>query len=281
MDVSPMLRYWADHGWEVVHKAERPGRPEQLFPISALQLSTPAQRYLNNCYPGGLYRHQIEAIRLHLKGDNVALTTSTASGKSVPFYASAIEEIACEPGAKVAAVEEVEAVVEECGKEATEAVQKRNFQAAKEMMDRAEQVTTFLGKVKSLQREWAELPQTRASGHRRNRRSRRGQLTKRLRRGLRTPEEAFRMPILEVLVEIGGSGPPQEVLARVYHRVETLLTDYDRQPLASDPDEPRWRKTVHWCRKALVEEGLLSSDSPRGIWEIAEAGRAELTRNRS
>lgn len=64
MNVGVILDYWAAHGWEIIHKAERPGCAEQLFPSSNLPLSVPAQRYLKYRYPQGLYRRQIEALRL-------------------------------------------------------------------------------------------------------------------------------------------------------------------------------------------------------------------------
>ncbi|MFN3396352.1 MAG: winged helix-turn-helix domain-containing protein, partial [Thermodesulfovibrionales bacterium] len=38
----------------------------------------------------------------------------------------------------------------------------------------------------------------------------------------------------------------------------------------------RWENTAQWCRNTLVQEGLLSSDSPRGIWEITAEGEKLL-----
>ncbi len=36
------------------------------------------------------------------------------------------------------------------------------------------------------------------------------------------------------------------------------------------------RNTAQWARIIRVEAGLLKKDSPHGIWEISEQGRAEL-----
>ncbi|WP_052297133.1 winged helix-turn-helix domain-containing protein [Marinithermus hydrothermalis] len=98
----------------------------------------------------------------------------------------------------------------------------------------------------------------------------------RLSRGLRTPENAFRQPILEALVELGGSAPVNDVLERVQQKMAHVLNEYDYQPLPSDPRSARWRNTAQWCRNALVREGLMKSDSPYGIWEISEQGREAL-----
>ena len=97
-----------------------------------------------------------------------------------------------------------------------------------------------------------------------------------LRKGLKTPEAAFLRPILEVIVELGGSGDVNIVLDRVYAKMEPQLNEHDRSALASDGVTPRWRNTAQWARNALREQGLLRTDMPRGVWAINEAGRAWL-----
>ena len=42
------------------------------------------------------------------------------------------------------------------------------------------------------------------------------------------------------------------------------------------PGLPRWRNTAQWARNAMVKEGLLASDSPRGVWEITAEGKQWL-----
>jgi len=39
--------------------------------------------------------------------------------------------------------------------------------------------------------------------------------------------------------------------------------------LRSNPKEVHWRNRAQWYRNTLLREGLLKSDSPRGIWEIS------------
>ncbi len=95
-------------------------------------------------------------------------------------------------------------------------------------------------------------------------------------KGLRTSEDAFRRPILEALVEWGGRAEMSKVLDLVEKKMEGILNDFDRQPLRSDPNIIRWRNTAQWCRNTMAREGLLKSDSPRGIWEISERGRKAL-----
>lgn len=88
--------------------------------------------------------------------------------------------------------------------------------------------------------------------------------------------DAFRIPILESLIELGGRAPMKEVLEKVYEKMKTQLNEYDLSPLPSNPSQKRWENAVQWCRLNMVKEGLLSSDSPWGIWEISEKGRKFL-----
>jgi len=77
----------------------------------------------------------------------------------------------------------------------------------------------------------------------------------RLRRGLRTGEDAFRIPILRTLVEVGGSGDVSMVLDRVGTKMKSQLTKHDMEPLPSNPKEVRWRNTGKWVRNyQLVQD---------------------------
>ena len=171
-------------------------------------------------------------------------------------------------------LEEIENVVATVKREGAEAFHAENYNLAQELAEKALQIEAFRGRVKSLQQEWLNIFGTvrvPSSGRRGKRK-----VAERLRRGLRTPENVFRIPILQSLVELGGSAPMSEVLDRVEQKLKHRLNQYDLQPLPSDPSLIRWRNTAQWTRNTLVDEGLLSSDSPRGIWEITDAGRRYL-----
>ena len=94
----------------------------------------------------------------------------------------------------------------------------------------------------------------------------------RLRKGQRTPEAEYYQPIMQVLTDMGGSGKVADVLDRVGEVMKPVLMEVDYAPLASNPDNPRWRNAAQWARNSMVKEGLLKSDSPRGVWEITEKG---------
>ena len=172
-------------------------------------------------------------------------------------------------------LEEIEAEIEFTNKVGSRAFEARDYDRASEALERAAQITAFREKADALRREWESLV-GRPSEEEEEARAQRRDFG-RLARGLRTPEDAFRRPILQALVDLGGAAPMAEVLEKVRQAMQDILKDVDYQPLGSDPDLPRWRNTAQWARAAMVKEGLIKGDSRRGIWEISDAGRRCLT----
>ena len=83
----------------------------------------------------------------------------------------------------------------------------------------------------------------------------------------KTPQGEFRQPIVDVLEELGGSGRAKDVKARVGERVQLRsgdLEQYESGPVV-------WKNSIAWARNKLKDEGILKSDSPRGLWELATA----------
>lgn len=143
-----------------------------------------------------------------------------------------------------------------------------DYEGARHLLGDAEGITYFRQKVKALQGEWQALfynqnnalasdPDPAAATP----------------RGLRTPEEKFRLPILESLIELNGSGSYEQVLELVEQKLEAVINDYDCESLPGDPKMLRWKNTAIWCRNTLVREELLMPDTQPGVWQISEQGR--------
>ena len=99
----------------------------------------------------------------------------------------------------------------------------------------------------------------------------------RLTKGLSTREREFIRPILESLVELGGSAKGSQVLEIVFKKMKGKLNERDLESPPSEPSTPRWLKNAHWCRFSLVRKHkFLNPDSPRGVWEITDSGRNYL-----
>ena len=98
---------------------------------------------------------------------------------------------------------------------------------------------------------------------------------RKLKPGQKTPQEAYIVPILHALKELGGSGTVEEVLDRVGTLMLGTLKEPDLELLPSGK-QIRWRNTAQWARSWMVDEGLLAGDSARGTWEITGGGRTYL-----
>lgn len=106
-------------------------------------------------------------------------------------------------------LEEIESAIAALNKEGGQAFQQGKYEVAKELMERGSQMTAFREKVNELHKQWNTIFAT-VAPRKVRRRGRR--IAERLKRGLRTPEDAFRVPILQAIVDLGGSALMTSVL---------------------------------------------------------------------
>lgn len=90
-------------------------------------------------------------------------------------------------------------------------------------------------------------------------------------------EKAYELPLLDVLDTAGGRLPTREAVAAVGEHVADQLMPMDHDVM--DQGQERWESRVQFTRLRLVEAGLLEKNSPRGVWEISDAGRERLKRS--
>ena len=103
-------------------------------------------------------------------------------------------------------------------------------------------------------------------------RGRKGVATARARAGEITSQARYTLPILETLIEMGGTGKMSDVLEGVFKKMKGTLTLKDLEKLSSGTSV-RWANKAQWERQRLKTEGYLKKDSSHGIWEITEQGR--------
>ncbi len=94
-----------------------------------------------------------------------------------------------------------------------------------------------------------------------------------------TPVSAYREPLLRALIELGGSAHKNDVLARVGTIMKNTLkeVDYEYSRKVHRGEHIRWRQNAAWQRHKMVEEGLLKSNSSKGVLDITEAGRSAFS----
>lgn len=167
---------------------------------------------------------------------------------------------------------EIEARIASLNEEGGRLFSDGEYDMARALLDRVESMTGFRGKVICLKDEWKLInTPVGQKGSSLNLEEKRAK-SKFYKAGSVTSSADFRYPILEALVRLGGSGGVQEVLAIVGEIMAEDLNIHDFHPLPSKPDSVRWKNTAQWERYKMVQEGLLASDSERGIWEITETG---------
>ncbi|GMG17754.1 unnamed protein product [Phytophthora fragariaefolia] len=85
---------------QIVHVERRCSREAQYRDLEPLQLSPRVCTALEKCYSiKQLYSHQFEAIEAICRGENVVLSTATASGKSLAYNVPMLDMLLEEPNA--------------------------------------------------------------------------------------------------------------------------------------------------------------------------------------
>lgn len=173
-------------------------------------------------------------------------------------------------------VEEMETEIEFINQAGARAFAARDYEGARAVLERADQATALREKLVALRAEWEKFSSAIASDGENAKRNGSYDLN-RLHRGIRTREAAYFQPILQVLNQMGGTAQMVEVLERLPKVMKGTLDDVDFEPLAADSELPRWWNTAQWAHSAMVQAGLLKGDSPRGVWEMSEAGYRLIT----
>lgn len=151
-----------------------------------------------------------------------------------------------------------------------------NLATAQDAIDFSKKLKSFQAKVEKLAEEWKELEAAESEATPEVRKIVSKRFFGKKKRGVVTPEKAYIRPLLETLVEMGGSGDNNVVIDRVGQKMKPQLKPVDYEPLPSN-QEPRWRNKVRFVRNALVnKDGRMAKGTPKGVWEISKAGRCWL-----
>jgi hypothetical protein len=90
------------------------------------------------------------------------------------------------------------------------------------------------------------------------------------------PQSTYEQYLLHVLAtQFKGRGDKQEVTRAVIKLMDSrgMLTEADRVHVSTG--ETRAENTIAWGRNVLKKRGWISQASPRGTWELTEAGMRE------
>lgn len=95
----------------------------------------------------------------------------------------------------------------------------------------------------------------------------------RTRTGTLSEDYLASLPLVTV-ADLGGRGETKHVIAQMRGDLaaRAQLHAIDLEHNTGKGDWERWETSTRFARKHLVEDGLLRSGSPRGIWELSPAG---------
>ncbi len=81
--------------------------------------------------------------------------------------------------------------------------------------------------------------------------------------------------LIEVLRDFGGSASKKAIEYEIGRRLQNKFNPADYERVGEGI--PRWKKNVQWNRLHLVKRGIMKEGSQRGIWELSEASRIEIS----
>ena len=161
--------------------------------------------------------------------------------------------------------------------EGARAMKKGDYKTAEGVIDFARRLMAFRSRVEGLGKEWSGLEGLRDKASVEIQEIVSKRFFGRKPSGDITPQLAYCRPLLEVLVEMGGSGRTGRVLDKLGEKMKPVLKPKDYETHESDAKQLRWRNTAQWARNLMVnEDGRMKKNSARGVWEISESGRAWL-----
>lgn len=112
-DIETLRHFFEDQGWQVRWEETQNPREAKSRDVKDLNLHPATTKSLESL-GGQVYCHQYEAISRYLSGaKNIAVTTPTASGKTLIFNTCAIETLSRNPSAHIAAIYPLKALASE------------------------------------------------------------------------------------------------------------------------------------------------------------------------
>jgi restriction system protein len=93
-------------------------------------------------------------------------------------------------------------------------------------------------------------------------------------RGMGSQFIRFFKPIIEILIELGGSGKVAEVIDLVIEKMEIPESE---QEITLKSGQSRVRNQIQWARLYLAYAGYIDA-SKRGVWSLTEKGQSVDTR---
>lgn len=152
---------------------------------------------------------------------------------------------------------EIEVEIDFCHKAGAEAFERRDLEDAREVLEYAGQIMVFRDKIVSLSKEWETLSGVQRGSAQEEMTHVEQRSQGRLQRGLRTPEEAYYQPILQILNEQGGSAKMSDVQERLAQVMKGVLREVPRVAQRDEEsEESRLMGNVYRSRRGIQTDWI-------------------------
>ena len=91
------------------------------------------------------------------------------------------------------------------------------------------------------------------------------------------PQSEYRVPIIRVLLEMGGKGERFAILERLEKRLSHRFTDADYD-FYEKSDQVIWEVRASWERVAMIKDEILKKRARHGWWELSDSFLEDLAR---
>lgn len=151
-----------------------------------------------------------------------------------------------------------------------------DYDTATSVIDFAKRLLAIKEKVEGLAAEWDELEDLRDKASPEVQEIVSKRFFGKKKKGEITPHADFCPYVLQVLVEMRGSGKTRLALDRVGEKMKPILKPLDYAVLPSDGKTIRWRNSAQWARDKMSNRDGRMTKRNDGIWEISDKGRKWL-----
>ena len=97
--------------FSVIESFEIPGRPARYSPVPQFLFDSKVGGHLDEKFKSQLWAHQAQALESLERGDNVVISSGTASGKSLVFQVAALHKVLLDPDSRVVVFYPLKALV--------------------------------------------------------------------------------------------------------------------------------------------------------------------------
>jgi len=169
----------------------------------------------------------------------------------------------------------IESAIKALNEKSAGLITNNQYQAARDYLAKAEEVTKLHLQVRALLDQWKKLdialelaPEPVDEAFMTS--------SSRIKSGVAHGLSFYKMPILKALVKLGGSSKRKFIFDEVKANLAGQMNEYDLQNTAHSSRSIRWIHATAKAGDALEKEGCITRDRSKGEWTITEVGLKQL-----